>query len=291
MSQTYIYNIAGFDVFLSGAVDADKLLPSFSDFRSQGGTRGERLFAVEVVSQMLAAREEAEEWDVSDSDMGHVRLMKAGSGYRIELFYEDGRVHQMQADAAFTSLQVYLCMQDRYVGQALSSLLRIAFSQAILFHGGISIHASAVVRAGYAYLFMGKSGTGKSTHAALWLRCFPDAELLNDDNPVIRKLGETVCVYGSPWSGKTPCYKNKGYKLGGAVRLVQAEVNRFFPQENDYAFIAFLPGCSVIRKDEALYDMLCSTLAQLVDRVQVGVLHCLPDAEAAVLCAAALRMA
>lgn len=136
---------------------------------------------------------------------------------------------------------------------------------------------------------MGKSGTGKSTHAAQWLRCFPESRLLNDDNPTVRIEEGRVTVYGTPWSGKTPCYKNESFTLGGIVRLVQAGTNRFIPQEGVDAFITILPGCMVIHENNVLHEELCSTLAEVAGSVPVGVLECRPDEEAARLCAGVLR--
>ena len=79
-----------------------------------------------------------------------------------------------------------------------------------------------ITRQHKAYLFLGPSGTGKSTHAQLWLQHIKDTQLINDDNPVIRGN----MVYGSPWSGKTPCYRKVRYPLGGLVVLSQAPHNK-----------------------------------------------------------------
>ena len=81
-------------------------------------------------------------------------------------------------------------------------------------------HSSVVMEKGYAYMFLGKSGTGKSTHSQQWLEAIKGAMLLNDDNPVVRAYpGGRIYVYGSPWSGKTHCYKNDYGTLGGIVML------------------------------------------------------------------------
>lgn len=69
------------------------------------------------------------------------------------------------------------------------------------------MHASVVAtETGKGYLFLGKSGTGKSTHTGLWLQQFSDCHLLNDDNPIVHvdSLGKQATVFGSPWSGKNP---------------------------------------------------------------------------------------
>lgn len=289
MNETYHYCIADFRFSVSCILDLDNLLPSFSTFRTKSCCEEERLFVMDVLPQIPESMDDMVEMEISDNDMGQVRLLGTNDRYRIELKYEDGMVHRMQADKSFTSIQVQLCRQDRYLGEALSSMLRIAFSQAILSYGGISVHASAVTRMDSTYLFMGKSGTGKSTHASLWLNCFPDSELLNDDNPIIRIQKQTAYVYGSPWSGKTPCYKNKRTRLGGAVRLVQAKENRFMLQESENAFITLLPGCSAIHKDIVLYNHLCNTLIELIAVIAVGVLLCKPEQEAALKCEAAFK--
>ena len=83
-----------------------------------------------------------------------------------------------------------------------------------------------VIQAGNGYAFLGKSGTGKSTHSQLWLRYLEGYELLNDDHPIIRLVNDEVIIYGSPWSGKTPCYKNKQARLKAVVRLEQASENK-----------------------------------------------------------------
>lgn len=91
-------------------------------------------------------------------------------------------------------------------------------------------------------------------------------------------------VYGTPWSGKTACYRNQRFPVRGIVRLVQAPHNRFIRQEEVDAFITVLPGCAVFPQAESLHKKLCDTLIALTGRVPVGVLECLPNREAAQLC-------
>ena len=90
----------------------------------------------------------------------------------------------------------------------------------------IAIHSSVIVHSGRAVLFLGESGTGKSTHTRLWREHIPGAQLLNDDSPIVRVVEGVPTVFGSPWSGKTPCYRNESYPIAAFVRLVQAPHNR-----------------------------------------------------------------
>ncbi|WP_308755768.1 phosphoenolpyruvate carboxykinase [uncultured Bacteroides sp.] len=293
MSKDYYFQVAGFtfNVRLCGKPDIERLLPSFRSFLCDGSPHEKLLFYfVETpVSDTISDRDVLLEDNVND--MGRTRLWRTSTGYRIELrFMADGTAHYLYTDPYFTFVKAKIDWNDSYVGEVLSSMLRIVFSQAVIYYGGISVHAATVVLDGKAYLFMGKSGTGKSTHAALWQECFPGCELLNDDNPTIRIANGKAIAYGTPWSGKTPCYKNLCYPIGGIVRLSQAKENRFTLQENVDAFITVLPGCSGIRQNSDQYGELCDTLARLVCLFPVGKLECLPDRQAAVLCKEKLKM-
>lgn len=284
----YYFCVAGFmfKVSLPPLVDVSKLLPSFMPFRCEYGDALNLLFCFTTLSVPASLRGSAVcVLEESLNDMGHIHLYSDNGGYYIEMNYTaDGDRHSMQANAEFSEICASLCWTDPHVGDVLSSMLRIAFSQAILSRNAISVHAAAVCHEGKAFLFMGKSGTGKSTHAALWMKRFAGCELLNDDNPIVRVVGNEVIAYGSPWSGKTPCYRNLAFPVKGIVRLRQAPANRFMRRENVDAFITLMPGCSVIRQDERLSGCLYDTLVQISENVVVGLLECLPDEEAAQLC-------
>lgn len=100
------------------------------------------------------------------------------------------------------------------------------FYRSLTLYEGILLHSSCVVVDDRAYLFTAPSGTGKSTHTALWLKLFGDrAYILNDDKPAIRVLGDKVFVYGTPWSGKNDCQRNACVELGGIAVLRRAKEN------------------------------------------------------------------
>ena len=50
----------------------------------------------------------------------------------------------------------------------------------------IAIHSSVIECSGRGTLFLGESGTGKSTHTRLWRENIEGARLLNDDSPIVR---------------------------------------------------------------------------------------------------------
>ena len=276
------------------------------------GSTSETLFRFTLQAEAIEVPEEAKLAEVDDNDMGHTRLSRSADGsYCLELWYDHPEERQNSgsesgnyalancatanggavprpgifiANADFTNITASVAPASPDCGLVLTSMLRIAFAQAILRRDGISIHASAVAADGKAWLFLGKSGTGKSTHARLWLRNIPGARLLNDDNPSVRLVDGKAVAFGTPWSGKTPCYRNESAPIGGIVRLVQGDADIFTKKDEVAAFVALLPSCSVVHSDAALQSRLCDTLARLIELVPVGELKCLPDNESAIIC-------
>lgn len=151
-------------------------------------------------------------------------------------------------------------------------------------HKAIAIHSSTIVSDDRGILFLGESGTGKSTHTRLWRENIDGAVLLNDDSPIVRIIDGEVRVYGSPWSGKTACYKNEHYPVAGFCRLAQAPHNKIKRLQPLLAIGALLPSCPpIFAHDEYLQDHICSTIGDIVQSVGVYRLECLPNSEAAEL--------
>ena len=147
-----------------------------------------------------------------------------------------------------------------------------------------AVHTSVIVCHDEAIMFLGESGTGKSTHTRLWRENIEGATLLNDDSPFVGIRDGRAVAYGSPWSGKTPCYKNECLPLGGIVRLSQApynKINRLMPL---MAYTAFMPSCSCMRWEPSATDALHKSVEKVITAVRCWHLECLPDEEAARVC-------
>lgn len=83
-----------------------------------------------------------------------------------------------------------------------------------------AIHSASILYQNKAWLFSGRSGTGKSTHTNLWSQLF-ETPILNGDVNLIGLENETAIVYGIPWCGTSGIYTTKSYPLGGIVFLKQ----------------------------------------------------------------------
>lgn len=283
----HYYEIAGLQLELRfcSTLSLNNILPSFVGFRVE--KRNETSAAVVTFQEEEVPSEE--EWGMLRSDISLVW----GDNFR---FYEQedafvtlikhtvkDKQWMMKSSKDFRESRIYGKADDPRMGEFVSWLLMVVFGQVGLQHRLILIHASVIAyRQKYGVAFLGKSGTGKSTHSRLWLQHIPDTELLNDDNPVVRfEEGGKIMIYGTPWSGKTPCYKNKRVELKGFVRLEQAPLNRFTWKKGVESLVTVLPSCTALRWNKDLFNAMTDTLSQLMAQVEVGYLECLPDADAA----------
>lgn len=225
-----------------------------------------------------------------------IRECVTGNGYTVVYKFDDGSYQYIikdikkndccllitNSDFSKCKCVIYGDKSQRSFG--LNNALMLIYAFAGSYHDTLLIHASCPINNGYAYPFIAQSGTGKSTHSSLWLKNIPDTELLNDDNPVVRVLDGTPYVFGSPWSGKTPCYRSKSAKLGAITRISRADRNYVEKHAAVQAFASFLPSCSSMKWDKTIYKNICDTIVKIIGIVPVYTMHCLPDDEAAHVC-------
>ncbi len=105
-------------------------------------------------------------------------------------------------------------------------------------YGVLLLHGSAVCLDGWAYIFTAPSGTGKSTHTALWHKEFGDRVwMINGDKPFVRLFEDgSVNVYGSPWMGKEKLGRNSSAPLKAIAWLIRGKENRIRQEEKSKAF-------------------------------------------------------
>lgn len=163
--------------------------------------------------------------------------------------------------------------------------LWVAFNYLMIKDNCFAIHTSANVFGDKTLIFLGESGTGKSTHTRLLRERYPESFLLNDDSPFIKvEKDGSVMVYGSPWSGKTPCYKNEQHHLYGIVRLSQAPYNKIRKLSPMESIGALLPSAPpMLNYCDETTDALYGYISDILETVPVYHLECLPNTAAAEL--------
>jgi hypothetical protein len=210
--------------------------------------------------------------DLDGSPVGTLTVAKSGSEGRFVPSANDGKP-----------------ASDSLVSFFVNMSLMVMYTYASAACNAVMIHSSVVCHDGEANMFLGRSGTGKSTHSHLWLENVYGTELLNDDNPVIRLIDGTLWVYGTPWSGKTPCYRNAGRKVRAIVSLRQAPFNKAVRIEGLAAYSALLSSVSSVRWDRKVMDGISETLSSAAMSVPCWQMDCLPDADAAQTCLRAIE--
>ena len=285
--MTCYYEIGGHSIAVRfvNEENNDDLIPSFAPFRLQDEP-AELLFTMLVDDNRDWPQQcdEIGQFDCGGCNHGVYRTDNGGYLYAIHDIH-DVLCSRMQSNADFSECSVSLYgktwVQRNY---GLNNALMMAYAFASACSATMLMHASVIRQGGKGYLMTAPSGTGKSTHTRLWYDNIPGCDLMNDDNPVVRIVDGQAVVYGSPWSGKTRCYRNIQAPVGGIVRIQQRPENTIRRLNPVEAFCNLLPAMSNMKWDKRVYNGICDGIGQLIQLVGVHELGCLPNAEAAILC-------
>ena len=255
---------------------------------------GERLFSITLDDSLQpvpkSQREHVHDFDTGNGVIKVDDCADGGSQFIIRDI-NDAPCALLIAEGGFRQYHCALNGSYNMRSFGLNSAMMLAFAQAGALAGTLLLHASLVRQNGWGYAFTAKSGTGKSTQVANWLRYLPDCDMMNDDNPVVRMIDGKPVIYGSPWSGKTPCYRNVQAPLGALTLIDRAKTNSVEKLDPLTAFTVLLPAISSMKWNKMLYQHQCDTVIQVIGSTDCYTLHCLPDRESAVICNQTIRKA
>lgn len=285
----HYFNVAGHAITLRFRQEQSRdmnLIGSFEPFRSDTPATSP-LFTLTIDDTLTP---------VPKDQRTRIKSFDSGNGQVIVDHLPDGGYQYIVKD--LRDKECALLISDKHFAQCrcalkgrtirrqfgLNTVLMFSFAFASAFRQTLLIHASTVRHHGYGYPFIASSGTGKSTQVSMWLRFIPDCDLLNDDNPIIRIENGKAYIYGSPWSGKTPCYRNIKAPLGAVVRIDRAKENSIEQLTPAQSFASLLPSCSSMIWDRDVYNSTCDTIAKVIETTGIYILHCLPNKESAILC-------
>ncbi|MBQ6698083.1 MAG: hypothetical protein IJN09_03495 [Oscillospiraceae bacterium] len=134
-------------------------------------------------------------------------------------------------------------------------------------YGGFLMHGVLMSAEDRGILLTAESGTGKSTHAALWMqlpgvRC----EIINGDKPLLRIIDGCVYAYGTPWCGKEGIHKNARVVLTDICFLERGKENSICNVDKGEIMQNLLPSIHIPQGDGviAMLDAI-DTMARLVN--------------------------
>lgn len=292
--STHVFSIADHQIriiFEPSRYNGMRLLPSFEPFRIDPSELSDLFFQLTVDDSLRPVakehRERIRKFDTGNGDTIVDELDDGGYQFIIKDI-NGGDCCLLRANKDFSDCRCALNGNYNMRCFGLNNALMLIYSFAGSFHQTLMIHASLVRCNSKGYAFIAKSGTGKSTQVSMWLRYIENCDLMNDDNPVVRVIDNQVFIYGSPWSGKTPCYRQVKAPLGAITRIDRAQENSIEKLPPIEAFASFLPSCSTMKWDKDIFNNICNTVTKVVELVGIYTLHCLPNEEAARVCHAAV---
>ncbi len=275
-----------------------QLLPSFTPFIVDSNDNSHE---AEATMQMYLDNNTAAEESDNDRIRRFVRDVDTGNGItRVERYSDGGYrflIHSadgqecalLTSSADFTQCHcTLLARTEIWQSFALNNTMMLSYAFSTAAQETLLLHASVVRYQGKAYAFTAPSGTGKSTQVANWLRAIDGCDLINDDNPIIRMIDGKPVLYGSPWSGKTPCYRNVEAPLGAVIKIERADSDYTTPLSPLQAFSTLITACSSMKWDEDIHDKTCQTISAIVGSTKMMTLHCTPHTSSAIVCKNAL---
>lgn len=148
----------------------------------------------------------------------------------------------------------------------------------LMMFGAVLLHSSLVKINGKMVLFSGKSGDGKSTQAELW-RKHADAEIINGDRTVIRKIDGVFCGGGSLWCGTSGINKGDIAPIGGIFILKKSSENKVRRLSSE-AFMPLFSQTTINSWDKEFVDKATDIYRELIESVPIYELSSTADKNA-----------
>ncbi len=147
--------------------------------------------------------------------------------------------------------------------------------------GRAVFHGAAIEYKGSGVLFTAPSGTGKSTHIALWRRAFgDDVQIVNGDKPLLWCKEDGVWVCSTPWAGKENWQRNVNVPLRALCLLERGREDTMRPIDPSEVLGRLLSQIYLPRGAEAAAATL-ELADALLTRIPVFLLSCTPSIHAA----------
>lgn len=145
----------------------------------------------------------------------------------------------------------------------------------------IIFHSSALELDGEGYLFAAASGIGKSTHTRMWREVFGERVIMiDDDKPLLRRLGDIWYVCGTPWNGKHCLGSSRVVPLKGICLLSRDKDNKIYQVQSCDVLPALLS--QTLRPGNiSQMDIMLRLMDSLLKSVPVYSMRCTMSHEAA----------
>lgn len=280
MQQTH-YIVGGHPFTINNMEgNTSQLLPTMEPFKAE--QTGEALFTVTIDNSIIPSWQ-GKKIGTFPCPTATFEVYKRDNGsYQVLILMGNTPCAFIETDEEYRNITITTRGTDVQKAFGVNNSMMLIYTICTAQHNTLLVHSSVVENGGKAYMFLGKSGQGKSTHSDMWVKHIEGSTLINDDNPVIRIADDgTPMVYGSPWSGKRPIYKNVQYPIGGFAAIEQEKENSIKREDIPVAFGILLSSMSTMKFDKNIHMKICGTISKILSRIPVHTLYCRADEEAA----------
>lgn len=215
-----------------------------------------------------------------------------GTSYHAFINYADSRSSSPLSSSACSILTAdpkwhHLRLAEKPDGSGWQSRLALGAGElimrtAILFSGGVVVHAGGLDDNGRGIVFMGHSGAGKSTQVQHWKE-EPGVIVMNDDRIALRPGTDGFICCGTPWGGTTGIAVNHSASLSALILLEQADANQIRQIDPAAAASMVLARTFLPYWDARLMDLAMRNLDKLLTNVPIYRLGCRPEKEVVAL--------
>ena len=148
------------------------------------------------------------------------------------------------------------------------------YSRAV-FHGAVVSYKQN------AYMFIAKSGTGKTTHINLWRKYINGVDIINGDKPILADNCKEIIAYGTPWAGKENMQKNT-FAPVKAICLIKRSKENSIRKLNSQESLAAIMNQVYIPKDENALNLTMRIIDDIISTVPFYEISCDISREAAI---------
>jgi len=133
--------------------------------------------------------------------------------------------------------------------------------------GAYLMHCAVIEYQGEGYAFAAKSGTGKSTHIALWYKRFgEEVHIVNGDKPIMRFSDGRLRAYGTPWCGKEGFNTNTSVPIKAICfieRATENTIRRITPSDALMRIFHQILSPDTLETVDTLFPLLDRTLTEV----------------------------
>jgi hypothetical protein len=204
------------------------------------------------------------------TDLLEAPLVAQGEGYSLDARTVRGWINLSSRQASLVTTNPAPLID-------LEGFLRMACALLAYREGGLLVHGAALVVNGNAHLFIGQSGSGKSTVVAL----SPGATALGDDLVLLRPDRQGWLVYGTPFWNAHSVARQGQISCGvltGVYKLVKDPRVYLETMSPAAATAELAASCPVVNGDPSSLPGLMTRCRQLAADVPVRRLHFRKDA-------------